>query len=309
MRPKTGIYCGLLMLWSAVGAPAVAQGQYGTRLGLQLGDQTSLAPQGPGVALNALDPAVRRWYVPQELYSEYHWRQWEYTNYARNPYERYVETTLEGDYFYDLYGNFLTRGWLIFNNSQSKPQQFGNVLFKSSRFQSWFSEVVVAQDNKGQYFYTLTASSRLRSVLSPMVFAKARMDGVQFDLATDRYEATFLFSRLSNPGGGSTGDREVLRTNNTILAGGRLGAQLGDFAEVALHTANAHQSHTLLDKQAGNPFAGSLTIGQNKTISLVKLVLRDDSPEDGVGGAAFFPDASDVQITYRDGSEESGKAI
>ena len=261
------------------------------------------------MALNALDPAVRRWYVPQELYSEYHWRQWEYTNYARNPYERYVETTLEGDYFYDLYGNFLTRGWLIFNNSQSKPQQFGNVLFKSSRFQSWFSEVVVAQDNKGQYFYTLTASSRLRSVLSPMVFAKARMDGVQFDLATDRYEATFLFSRLSNPGGGSTGDREVLRTNNTILAGGRLGAQLGDFAEVALHTANAHQSHTLLDKQAGNPFAGSLTIGQNKTISLVKLVLRDDSPEDGVGGAAFFPDASDVQITYRDGSEESGKAI
>ena len=309
MRPKTGIYCGLLLLWSAVGAPAVAQGQYGTRLGLQLDDQTSLAPQGPGVALNALDPAVRRWYVPQELYSEYHWRQWEYTNYARNPYERYVETTLEGDYFYDLYGNFLTRGWLIFNNSQSKPQQFGNVLFKSSRFQSWFSEVVVAQDNKGQYFYTLTASSRLRSVLSPMVFAKARMDGVQFDLATDRYEATFLFSRLSNPGGGSTGDREVLRTNNTILAGGRLGAQIGDFAEVALHTANAHQSHTLLDKQAGNPFAGSLTIGQNKTISLVKLVLRDDSPEDGVGGAAFFPDASDVQITYRDGSEESGKAI
>ena len=107
-------------------------------------------------------------------------------------------------------------------------------------------------------------------------------------LATDRYEATFLFSRLSNPGGGSTGDREVLRTNNTILAGGRLGAQIGDFAEVALHTANAHQSHTLLDKQAGNPFAGSLTIGQNKTISLVKLVLRDDSPEDGVGGGGVF---------------------
>ena len=183
------------------------------------------------------------------------------------------------------------------------------MLFKSSRFQSWFSEVVVAQDNKGQYFYTLTASSRLRSVLSPMVFAKARMDGVQFDLATDRYEATFLFSRLSNPGGGSTGDREVLRTNNTILAGGRLGAQLGDFAEVALHTANAHQSHTLLDKQAGNPFAGSLTIGQNKTISLVKLVLRDDSPEDGVGGAAFFPDASDVQITYRDGSEDRARPL
>ena len=309
MRPKTGFLYGLLILWSIVGAPALAQGNYGTRLGLQLGDETSLSPQGPGVALNALDPAVRRWYVPQELYKEYQWRQWEYTNYARRPYERYVQTTLEGDYFYDLYGNFLTRGWLIFNNSQTTPQQFGNRLFKSSRFQSWFSEVVVAQDNKGQYFYTLTASSRLRSILSPMVFSKARMDGVQFDLATDQYDATFLFSRLSNPGGGSTGDREVLRTNNTILVGGRLGAQLGDFVDVALHTANAHQSHTLLDKQAGNPFAGDLTIGQNKTVSLIQVVLRDDSPADGVGGAAFFPDASDVLITYRDGTVESGKDI
>jgi hypothetical protein len=309
MRPKTGIFYGLLILWIIGGVPVLAQDNYGTRLGLQLGDEASLSPQGPSVALNVLDPAVRRWYVPQELYKEYQWRQWQYTNYARDPYERYVATTLEGDYFYDLYGNFLTRGWLIFNNSQTTPQQFGNVLFKSSRFQNWFSEVVVAQDHKGQYFYTLTASSRMRSILSPMVFSKARMDGVQFDLATDRYEGTFLFSRLSNPGGGSTGDREVLRTNNTILVGGRLGAQLGDFVEVALHTANAHQSHTLLDRQEGNPFAGSLTIGQNKTVSLIQVVLRDDSPEDGIGGAAFFPDASDVLITYRDGTVESGKEI
>ena len=88
MRPKTGFLYGFLILWSIVGAPALAQGNYSTRLGLQLGDETGLSPQGPGVALNALDPAMRRWYVPQELYKEYEWRQWEYTNYARRPYER-----------------------------------------------------------------------------------------------------------------------------------------------------------------------------------------------------------------------------
>ncbi len=296
-------------LWGLCAKEAAAQQDYGSRLGLQLGDETSFTPQGPAVLLNALDPAVRRWYVPQELYKDYQWRQWEYTNYARDQYERYVDTTLEGDYFYDIYGNFLTRGWLIFNNSQTRPQQFGNTLFKSSRFQSWFSEVVVASDNKGQYFYTLTVSSRLRSTLSPMIFSKARMDGVQFDLATDRYEATLLFSRLSNPGGGTTGDREVPRTNNTILAGGRLGTQVGDFVEVGLHMVNAHQSHTLLDKQAGNPFAGTLTIGQNRTVSFIQVVLRDDSPEDGEGGAAFFPDASDVLITFQDGSERNGKSF
>ena len=311
MRPKTGVSLALLYacMWGICARPAEAQPDYGTRLGLQLGDETSFSPQGPVVQLNALDPAVRRWYVPQELFKEYQWRQWEYTNYAREPFERYVETTLEGDYFYDLYGNFLTRGWLIFNNSQVMPQQFGNEVFKSTRFRSWFSEVVLASDSRGQYFYTLTVSSRLRSILSPMVFSKARLDGVQFDLATDRYETTLIFSRISNPGGGSTGDRGVPRTNNTILVGGRFGGQLGDFVEVALHTANAHQSHTLLDKQAGNPFAGALTIGQNRTVSLVQVVLRDDSPEDGEGGAAFFPDASDVRITYRDGAVQSGKDI
>ena len=25
----------------------------------------------------------------------------------------------EGDYYYDLYGNLITRGWLVFNNSQT----------------------------------------------------------------------------------------------------------------------------------------------------------------------------------------------
>ena len=112
-----------IVLLLAVGAAQEAAGQvdYSSRLGLQQGDETSFAPQGPEVMLGVLDPAVRRWYVPQELYKEYHWRQWQYTNYARNPYQRYVDISLEGDYFYDLYGNFLTRGWLIFNNSQSKP--------------------------------------------------------------------------------------------------------------------------------------------------------------------------------------------
>lgn len=37
--------------------------------------------------------------------------------------------------------------------------------------------------------------------------------------------------------------------------------------------------------------------------------MRDDSPEDESGGAAFFLDASDVIITYRDGTVEQGRDI
>ena len=148
MRAKFSTLCLLL---SVLAGMAEAQMDYGMRLGLRQGAETSFRPQGPGVMLDALDPAVRRWYVPQELYNEYGWRQWEYTNYARDHFDRYVNTALEGDYFYDIYGNFVTRGWLIFNNTQTRPQQFGNTLFKSERFRQWFSEVVVAGDQKGEY--------------------------------------------------------------------------------------------------------------------------------------------------------------
>ena len=278
---------GALLLFSALEAISpqmgLAQTDYGTRLGVRSGLETSYAPQGPGVMLGSLDPAVRKWYVPQELYKEYEWRQWQYTNYARNSYQRYVETPLEGDYFYDLYGNYVTRGWLIFNNAQIRPQQFGNTLFKSDRFGQWFSEVVVATDQQGQYHYSMTVSSQLRSILSPMIFSKPRFDGVQFDLATDRYETTLVYSRISSPGGSTTGDLEVPRTNNTTLLGGRFGVGLADNIKVALHFINSHQSNTLSDKLAGNPFAGALTVAQNKTVNFIQLVLRDDSPEDGVG--------------------------
>jgi len=289
--------------------PASGQQDYGSRLGTAQGDGYSYSSQGPGVMLNSVDPAVRKWYVPQELYQEYRWRQWEYTNYARDQYQRYVDSALEGDYFYDVYGNFLTRGWLIFNNSQTAPEQFGNSLFKSNRFRDWFSGLVVTHDQKGEYLFSLTVSNQLRTTLTPMVFSKPRFDGLQFDLATDRLEASLLYSRISSPGGNTTMNRESLSTNNTTLLGGRLTRQMGDYVKLGVHAVNAHQSNTLSDKTSWNPFAGKLTVSQNQPIGVIELVLRDDSPEDGEGGTAYFPAGSDVFITYQDGSQERGREI
>ena len=300
---------GLLGLLGLGLLPASAQRDYGARLGQRQGDEYSYAPQGPGVMLNAVDPAMRKWYVPQELYLDYRWRQWDYTNYARDHYQRYIDTTLEGEHFYDIYGNFLTRGWLIYNNSQTTPEQFGSSVLKSNRFRDWFSGVVVTHDQKGQYHFSLTVSNQLRTVLTPMVFSKPRFDGLQFDLGTDRAEATLLYSRISSPGGSSTQDREVLSTNNTSLLGGRLAAQIGDYLKVGVHGVNAHQSNTLRDKTSWNPFAGELTVAQNEPVGFVQLVLRDDSPEDGEGGAAWFPAGSDIFITYQDGTREGGREI
>ena len=308
MRQREYSLASILFCTALWALPISAQ-DYGARLGTERGGEVTFEPQGPGVMFGALDPAVRRWYVPQELYKEFGWKQWEYSNYAREHYQRYVDISLEGDYFYDLYGDFVGRGWLIFNTSQIQPEQFGSSIFKSTRFSEWFSGLLISADRKGQYQYAVTISNELRTTLTPMTFSKPRWDGIQIDFASDAYESTLIFSRLSTPGGSSTRDLENLVTNLTTLLGGRFTIQVGDFATVGLTAVNTHQSNTLVDGFKGNPIHGELTIDQRATIGAIEIVLRDDSPEDGIGGAAFFSAGSDIIITYVDGKVDRGKNI
>ena len=301
-RQKFAILLGLALV-----GDSAAQVEYGKRLGLQQGAEARLMTLSPEVYLAALDPAVRRWYVPQELYEEYRWRQWQYTNRARLPYRRYVEVDLQGDYFYDLYGNYLTQGWLVFNTAQTRPQEAGSTLFKTNVFDRWFNQLVIAGDRKGQYHYALTVSNNLRTTLTPLAFSKPRLNGFQLDLATDKYQMTFLHSLISGPR--AIQETERAFTDATSLAGGRFAAQVGDFVEVGLHAVSAHQTNSVADELVETLHKGSLTNEQNQTVGQIEILLKDDSPEDGTGGAAFFPDASDVVITYRDGTVEQGRDI
>lgn len=288
---------------------AMAQ-DYGSRLGIaQRGGAISFEPKGPGVLFDALDPAVRKWYVPQELYNEYGYRHWDYTNYARERYERYVDTALEGDYFYDLYGTLVTRGWLVYDWQEDRPQQFGSTIFKTRRYRDWFNRVVIASDSKGQYHYTLTIGDQIRSTLTPMTFSKPAFNGIQWDFAADKYEGTVLLARPSRPA--EVFDQEIpdSRTSVTNLLGGRGVVQVGDFIKLGATYVSAFQAQTLRDDVAGTPFSGgSLTTDQNSVpISRIIVRLSDDSPADGVGGAALFDD--EIIITDVDGNVFRGSDI
>ena len=301
-----------MMCWAGV---VSGQPEYGNRLGLQQGGDLMLYPQGLLPAMGAVDPAVRKWYLPEELFDEYRWRQWETISYARQPYQRYVGSfdedsgrvePLEGGYFYDLYGNPMPQGWLIYNTSQTAPVEEGNVLFRGGRLDQWFNGIAIASEAKGQYRYALTAGSDIRSSFTPLVWSKPRFAGVQLDLMTDRYAASFIYSQ-----GGQAGriDVERPRTDVTVITGGRFTAQLGDFVEMGAHVVNARQNHSLNGLLLNNMFNGSLVAAQSGVVSLIEVVLRDDSPADGRGGAAFFPAGSDIIITYRDGAQDRGKDI
>ena len=112
---KLVVVAAVLGMAGETSAQSGSRPDYGSRLGTQWGHETSFLPQGVQVALNSIDPAVRKWYVPQELFAEYRWRQWQTTNYARTDFDRYVAPGIEGDYLYDMFGNAVSKGWLIYN--------------------------------------------------------------------------------------------------------------------------------------------------------------------------------------------------
>ena len=287
-----GKYGLVFLLLSSLMSPDWLEAQdYGSRLGVQRGGRVSYEPRGPGVLFDALDPTLKRWYVPQELYNEYRWRAWQYNNYARENYQRYVNTAIEGNYFYDLYGNFVTQGWLIYDMRRQQPAEFGSTVFKDSRYGSWFNNVLIASDSKGQNHYAVTIGNSIRTTLTPLTFSKPAFNGIQADFASDKYQATVLMSRISAPNqvGVAVGAVPTGVSNTTDFLGGHFTAQVGDFVTLGTTYINAHQSNTLLESFLGGRAQGDLTVDQNSSaVTRIEILLEDDSPADGRGGAALF---------------------
>ena len=301
LRAVAGILLGAASLFLSL-EPAAGQGL--GRLDVQRGGRPSFDPLGSGVLFGPLDPTVQRWYVPSELYHEYRWQHSAHSNYARHTYQRYVGTALEGDYFYDSFGDYVSRGWLIYDWRQDQPQDFGSSLFKGDRFNSWFSSAVVSADTKGQHAYSITVGNGLRTVLTPLTFSKPSFNGVQIDYSSDRVAATVLTSRISDPGFDFIGART--QTTTTGLIGGRATTQVGDHLQLGANFVDARHSNTNLGISEGHFIAGNLAGGQSsRPVNIIIVVLGDDSPEDGQGGAALFGHNARVTVRNFETGEET----
>ena len=98
--------------------------------------------------------------LAQDLYYEYRWKGWEYSNYAREQYQRYVDILLEGERNYDIFGNYISRGFRIYDWTENQPQPQGSGIFKSPKFSGWFSRVIVSSAHKGQFFTSMTVGNQ-----------------------------------------------------------------------------------------------------------------------------------------------------
>ncbi len=250
-----------------------------------------LVPTGPHIIAEALDPTLIKWYLPQELYREYGWKSWEYTNYAKEWFSRYTDVALEGSRFYDLYGNYVTKGWKVYDWTENQPAQQGSQMLKAPQYKKWFGNVVVSSASKGRFYTALTAGDVIRTTMTPLTFSKPSFNGLQWDFLTDKYGFTMLASRISDPTVAVTEEYSPGSdlTGTTVLYGFRGTVQLGGFATLGATYVNAHNTNMALDLRSSS-FKGVLTEAQHVGSGFIdKIVIRlsDDSPEDGEGAVLF----------------------
>lgn len=234
-----------------------------------------------------LIPTVRKWQVPQDLYYIYKWGGHRYTNYARSTYQRYVSTELEGRAQYDIFRNWVTRGWRIYDWRQEQPLAFGSTVFKDERFNSWFSDLVVMADSKGQYHTAFMVGDEIRTTLTPLTFSRSAFNGIQWDIGSDKYSGTMLLSRVSEPVSIVRGTDRDQRSDFTNFIGLRGTAQVGDFANLGVTFVNNHFGSSR-SSFAESSLDGLLTSSQNSgNVTEIIIRITDDSPGDD-SGALFF---------------------
>jgi hypothetical protein len=284
---RKGAVLSLLGLLSICGeTPAAAQ--------MTTGFRPVEEPGIYGVRIHpgALAPNRRKWYLPQNLYQEYRWKGWEYSNYARDRYERYVDIVLEGRQHYDLFGNYISRGFSIYDWTENAPQRQGSSIFKSPNFSGWFNRIVVSSAQKGQFYTAVTIGDAIRTSMTPLTFSKPAFNGVQWDFLGDKYAVTLLASRINSPGiiANSQSAPPSKLENSTRLVGTRGVVQVGDFAQVGATWINASHARSDLG-MSGNSLKGVLTTPQNTgNVETVTIRISDDSPETPGSGALLIFD-------------------
>ena len=266
----------LFAAFHSIRGPVFAQEDYGYRLGTQVPGGYAYRPAGVPIYAHTLDPTVHRWYLPQIFFREYGRRQWEYTNYASRRFNRPVNASLPGEDYYDFYGDYVTRGWLVYDWRQSQPRiAESSSITQTTRYRDWFQRLVISSDRKGDFALSFMVGDEIATTLTPMTFRKAGFNGVVTSLSTGRLQATGVFSRVSDPVFFGTARFQQM----TNFGGGRLEADVSDALTLGFTFVNSHNNRGGLDSFEGNTFRGFLSSEQTaQRPNFIVLQLTDDSP-------------------------------
>ena len=218
--------------------------------------------------------------VKRPAYRNYTWQNIQ--NYPTHSFP-YTDTTRT---FYDPMGNFLSNGYntYLWGERRSVNERFGSILGWDSRT---FDNLVAASDGYGNWGYHAIVGEAMMARFTPLTLSKANYNGARFDLLLPNLQLTTLASRMEHPGGdvGTSISETSLRedkSESALLLGSRLQANFG-VLNLGLNWVNQH----LYDSNATNNGLKGRLKSDQPLIDLIFVRFRDDSPEDGIGGATI----------------------
>ena len=310
MRLNHALLAPCRALAACLFVPALALAQPGyTGLG---GGRAQLAETAitPRFELDAVRPEMHKWYVPRHLPVTFDptWYRTQ-SNYAVDSYRNYVSAELEGLLWYDQLGHPMERGWLLYEWQQEQEHPRGSSIWKGNQYNGLFRSLVVASEGGGGLEMRLMLGDQLETVFTPLTFVKPRFNGLRLDAANDYVKGSLILARPSKPdednvmGTLSPSDR----TDYVNLFGGHAEWTVAPRASLGATYVNAHFGNTRETFGSGSPFSGSLMTIQNQSLESLWVRLRDDSPEDGVGGALLFD--YDIVLVDTAGTELRGREI
>ncbi len=237
------------------------------------------------------------------------WQRPTYTNYALQHYQNYPNHTFP---YWDVpqsrldpLGNHLINGYSLYDWSEVRTDglEYGSSIFKQSDGTSltWinvFDYVVAGHDGYGDWGYQLIVGDALPARFTPLTLSKVNFNGMRFDLSTKHLKFTGVASRQERP-------KDDIRTysgafsplvhyadDSNLLLGTRAQADVGGL-HLGLNWVNQHVYQST--RTTGNSLKGRLKPDQ-PLMDWIVVRFRDDSPEDGVGGAAV----QDLQLVIND---------
>ena len=263
----------------------------------------------PRSQLAHVRPEVHKFYRPRHL-SQNTGVPWYSTDtrYSRQLFRRYVDKDLEGELWYDYFGNPIERGWLLYQWTQEQEHPRGSAVWKTGQYRSLFRNLVVASDSDRFGDYRLLIGDEISTVFTPLTFNKPRFNGLRIDHTSEHYATSLIMSRPSFPNGNDVfgSQRPSTHTNFTNLFGAHV--EFGHGAgRLGLTYVNAHHGQTRQRFGEGSPFSGGLTVSQNVPLETLLIRIRDDSPDDDGGGPLLFN--YDVVLIDTSGRELRGRDI
>ena len=222
-----------------------------------------------------------------------------YRNFAFQQYENYpnhsAPYTDSPTGFYDSFGNFLLTGYDLFRWEETRRPglKYGSDIFKTipGPWLSVFDLRVAAIDGYGDWGFHMMAGDGVIARFTPLTLYKTDFNGVRFDLSTPHLKLTTVAARPERPMGymrdlRQSGEAFMLwrqrADDSTLLLGSRAQADLG-----ALHLGLNWVNHHIYQstQTTGNSLKGRLK-PDHPLMDWIIVRFKDDSPADGVGGAA-----------------------